>query len=277
MAIYEGTLNSSIGGLIAMLDVQLVKNDYWTIYDAEAGTNCHVYKNDSPTENSLFYLKVDDNHDGYAIIELWEGWDAVAHAGTGKSLIKSSGGTNLLYIRKAAQAYKLMLDNLRFKLIQVAAVFSCYVGQPKRFDGSKNRPIVICFPDTDYGNNALGRRNLDSLNSNDGASWRALFDNSGNNSTVLPFGIGYWFESTNNNYFDCHFIATGDGKFMIYETPIVFWTDGRVFGQLDGVMSIGRSGCPLANGDIVYVDTIPWVFLDAAGTTYLGRCLVRLT
>jgi len=137
MALYEGTLSSGIGGLIAMLDVQLVKNDYWTIYDAEAGTNCHVYKNDSPTENSLFYLKVDDNYDEYAIIELWEGWDAVAHAGTGKSLTKSSGGTSLLYIRKAAQTYKLMLDNLRFILIQVAAVFSYYVGQPKRFDESK--------------------------------------------------------------------------------------------------------------------------------------------
>lgn len=277
MAVYEGTLNNSIGGLIAMLDTQLVKNDKWSIYDDAAGTNCHVYKNDSPTENSLFYLKVDDNYAGYAIIELWEGWDAVNHVGVGKSLTKSSGGTNLLYIRKAAQAYKLMLNNYRFILIQVAAIFSCYVGQPNRFDKSKNQPIVVCCVASAQGNNNLGRRNFDYSNYNDGNGWRALFDNNGNNATVLPFGAGQWTESVSNQYYDGCFVATGDGKFMIFETPIIFWTDGRVFGQLDGVMSIGRSGCPLGNGDIVYVDTIPWVYLDGAGTNYPGRCLVRLT
>lgn len=276
MALYEGTLSSGIGGLIAMLDVQLVKNPYWSIYDDNAGTNCKVYENNCPAENSLFYLKVDDNYADYAIIELWEGWDATAHAGTGRSLTKSSGGTNLLYIRKAAQTYKLMLDNLRFKLIQVGVVFSCYVGQPKRFDESKNQPIVICTPASAKGNNSLGRRNYDYASYDDGASWRALFDNNGNNSTVLPFGAGYWVESGSNNYFAGQGIATGDGKFMIFETPIIFWTDTKVFGQLDGVMSIGRSGCPLANGDIVYVDTIPWIFLIAAGTSYYGKCLVRL-
>ena len=276
MALYEGNLASGEGGLITMLDEQLVKNDKWSIYDDAAGTNCRVYKNDSPTENSLFYLKVDDNYAGYAIIELWEGWDATAHAGTGKSLTKSSGGTNLLYIRKAAQAYKLMLNNLRFILIQVGVAFSSYVGQPKRFDESKNQPIVICTPASAKGNNNLGRRNYD-YTTDDSNSWRALFDNNGNNSTVLPFACGYYSESYNNQYFDMFFIATGDGKFMIYETPVWFWTDTKTFGQLDGVMNIGRSGCPLAKGDIVYVDTIPWLYLDGSGYSYSGRCLVRLT
>lgn len=277
MALYEGNLASGEGGLITMLDTQLVKNDKWSIYDDAAGTNCHVYENNSPDENSLFYLKVDDNHAGYAIIELWEGWDAVNHVGVGRSLTKSSGGTNLLYIRKAAQTYKLMLDNLRFKLIQVGGVFSCYVGQPKRFDESKNQPIVVCLATAAYGNNALGRKNYDYATSNDCASWRALFDNNGNNSTVLPLGAGEWNESYHNIRFESICIATNDGKFMVFETPIAFWTDARTFGQLDGVMCIGRSPCPLANGDIVYVDTIPWIFLIAAGTNHNGECLVRLT
>ncbi|HQO99768.1 MAG TPA: hypothetical protein PL042_04040, partial [Caldisericia bacterium] len=113
--------------------------------------------------------------------------------------------------------------------------------------------------------------------SNDAASWRALFDNNGNNSTVLPLGAGDWNESYYNTRFESICIATSDGKFMVFETPIAFWTNARTFGQLDGVMNIGRSPCPLGNGDIVYVDTIPWIFLAAAGLNYDGKCLVRLT
>src|SRR5574343_639447 len=78
--------NTNAGNLITVLDAQLPANAHWEIFDAAAGTNCKVYHQENAGENSEFYVKVDDNYTGYAIIELWEGWDAGAHAGIGTNI-----------------------------------------------------------------------------------------------------------------------------------------------------------------------------------------------
>jgi len=83
MAVYSGTMVTAAGGLITILDTELIKNTNWSIYDASAGTNAKTYKCEDSANDVLFYLHVNDNQANYGICTLWETWNSSTHVGSG--------------------------------------------------------------------------------------------------------------------------------------------------------------------------------------------------
>ena len=78
MSWHSGTLtNTNAGSFLTILDAVLPTNSAWSIFDDAAGTNAKVYRYSST--KITYYIKVDNNYTGYAIIELWESWDSGSH------------------------------------------------------------------------------------------------------------------------------------------------------------------------------------------------------
>jgi hypothetical protein len=259
MAWYEGTMTTNgAGELLTVLDAKLPLNSRWSIYDAAAGTNCKVYRNYDGGTNVDYYVKVDDNYAGYAIIELWEGWNAGTHTGIGNSY--TTYNANTLRFFKAAGGWGLSVRDHRFIFCEFSAYSSCYVGQLKRFDLTKNMPCIIC-----HGSNLVSYNPLGSFQAINRCVWSSLFDELGNigreirpnflSSSVIPI----------------FHIKTIAGTFLITEHPVFNAVTGNLMGVIEGTcwMHINPDG--LSNGDIVSIAGIDWIFMGK-GSTY---CLIE--
>ena len=135
----ESTMTQTAGALITVLDTYLVANGKWSIHDAAAGTNHKVYKQEDATNNSIFYLSVDDNYTTYAIVNMWEGWNDTTHVGTGNDVASVMTYTTL-YWRKGT-SYGLSVNDL-FMIYIDKSGYANYAGQLEREDSSKNMPVL---------------------------------------------------------------------------------------------------------------------------------------
>lgn len=248
MAWSEGTMGAGAGELISILDTYLVANAYWSIYDGSAGTNAKVYRNEDAARASDFYLEVDDNYSGYAIMTLWEGWDAVAHAGTGASV----GGSTSYTFRKSAGAYGLAVHDLDFSFVNREMGWHGYCGQVKRFDETKNMPLLICYSYNSTYNPTGGR----GYNSN----WLLLFDKNGVSRNCEGWGRNYSYNPT----------KITNGKYFLLEWPVHETTNDELLGFLNGCSCRYAQTEGLSNGDeITDGDSVVWLVVHS---TYMSFC-----
>lgn len=248
MAWYEGTmLTNGAGELLTVLDAKLPLNANWSIYDAAAGANCKVYRNYDAGTVVDYCVKVDDNYVAYAIIELWEGWDAGAHSGLGASLITGSAGSTFR-IYKAAGGWGLSLRDHRFIFCEFSNYMSNYVGQLKQFDLTKNMPIIIS--NNSNAGTLYNPTGTFDVGTSGTVSWRCLFDELGNVGRLLrPYGYG-------NSY--CY-IKTIVGTYMIIEYPVFNDVTKNLMGVLEGAMCMQDASSGLSSGDIVSIAGIDWI------------------
>jgi len=255
MAWNEGTMSQSAGALLSVLDTYLVANDYWSLYDASAGTNAKVYRNYDASANVDYYVKVDDNYANYAIIELWEGWDSGSHSGTGDSLTTINGNT--MYIRKPSGGYGIAVSDHRFIFVYLTSGYAYYIGQLIRFDTSKNMPVAIVATGSASDYNPLGYYNSSNI-----SGWACLWDENGNSGTILV---------SRADISAYQSLLTIASTIMIFETPILNIDTNKVMGQLEGVCKFYTAG-NLTNGQTVSLDGYEW--LAVVGSNNHG-CLVK--
>lgn len=269
MAWHEGTMTRAVGELKAILDAKLPLNAYWHIEDAAAGANIGVYHNLDAARNSNFILVVKDNQINFATVELWQGWDSVTHVGTGQSLTLASGGVTTLYIVKSLAGYALRVKDHNFIFCDMNRYFANYIGQLKRYDESKNMPILICHNSFSAApvRNPLGSRNYD-IGSTASSSWRCLFDEAGNVRTVFPKADELPTSESSVTASDGIVIRTIGGTILIEETPVFNFTTGLLLGALDGVCYTGitTDAMSLPNMDTVTISGVVWVMIK--GGTY---------
>jgi len=246
MAWDEGTMSQTAGALLTVLDTYLVANDYWSVYDASAGTNAKVYRNYDASANVDYYVKVDDNYTDYAIVELWEGWDSGSHAGIGNSL--TTINTYSMYIQKPSGGYGIAVSNHRFVFIELTDGRGYYIGQLKRFDTSKNMPCAIVATSSSSGGNPIGYYNSSST-----AGWACLFDEDGNVGNIIHA----------REYTSGHqTLTTIASTILIFETIIVNNATKKAMGQLENICRYHSSQVGLTNGQTVSLDGYEWLVVD---------------
>jgi hypothetical protein len=259
MAWYEGTmLTNGAGELLTVLDAKLPINPRWSIYDAAAGTNCKVYRNYDAGANVDYCVKVDDNYAGYAIVELWEGWNPATHVGVGSSY--TLHGTYTLRIFKVAGGWGLSVRDHRFIYCEFSTYSAVYVGQLKRFDLTKNMPCIICNDSGGSTQNPLGR--ADQANN---TVWRSLFDELANVGREIRPNAYY------NPSLPIFHLKTIAGTYLVTEHPVFNAITGNLMGVIEGVTWMHCNADGLSNGDIITVAGIDWIFMGKGG----AYCLVE--
>jgi len=242
MAWNTASMTKTAGDLILFLDTYLVANAHWSIYDANAGTNCKVYRNYFADQHSDFYVKVDDNYTDYAIIELWEGWDNVNHVGTGQSLTTINGSYQMK-IFKEASTFGIAVSDLRFIIVDFKNSAADYIGQLSRFDTTKNMPVYI------------GRLGIASYNASgyystsSSAGWACLFDEAGVSNTLTPLT-----RSASSMY-----IKANNGVFWVCEWPVFNYATYNLLGVMEGMAWIYSTNNGLNKNDTILVNGVEWV------------------
>jgi len=264
-------MTTAAGQLLAVLDANLVTNAYWDIYD-DLGGNVKVYRQNDAARNSVFYVKLDDSNAVFTVVELWEGWDLVAHAGTGQRLYQGSLGS-LLYIIKSTDGWALRVRDNNFIFIDTVTRFGNYVGQLNRFDSSKNMPILICSGETATPTyNPLGARNYDGATANSRTAWRCLFNEDGNIKTIFPWAQQSSATENSVGGTPAAVCQTILGEIRIRETPVYSMDKWLLMGVLDGVMHTNTTddSHALADGETVDVNGVIWEMIKSAGGDAVG-------
>ena len=276
MAWYEGTMTNAAGELINILSDKLPNNENWEIVDTP-NTNEKVYGH-KYNGNRDFCVYVKDNQADFAIIEIWDDWDAESHAGVGNALIHPSG-TLILRIRKTVTQWGLRLTDNCFVFINKANGWGYYVGHPKRFDTNRVQPIFAGHTSGSsqlYSVNPLGGINgLSYTWGYYGVWWGVLYDSAGGVCKgCMPMGAD---GSTNPNYNSGYYgwwpLKTTANNYYVIESVVAdYQSPWLAFGMLDGVFSGFCGNVAISNGDVINVEGTSWlVVMDSKGFTALVR------
>ena len=258
MSVYSGSIASAAGSMISVLDTELVKNSNWSIYDASAGTNAKTYECKNEDNDVLFYLNVQDNQSDYSIVQMWEGWNATSHAGTGAR-------TGTVYWRHDVGSYYILLHNYDFIYIHYTTSTTYRVnwaGRMTEIQTGERYYSLIGHPEY-YLNTANSCAGPGSY-----SSWRLLKDQTGApNLSLNIFQGGGWM--TNNYILDDNDVAH---LFL----PFVFYTQ-IVFAYIEYFIPLGfPSLLEFAGGDIITVESEDWkVCQYGTGSGSSSFCLVR--
>ncbi len=249
MAYYSGAQVNAAGSLIGILDTELVKNANWTIYDDSVGANNKTYK--CGVTGGECYLNVADNQTNYATVNLWEGWDAVGHAGTGAS----TGSWITIYWRKTTGNYMIHLEDERviYSCFGTNLNYSHFAGNVERFSPAYNTPILVGQRSTSTtSNNPLGHGGTTS-----GIGWAGIF-----------VGRSHAFNAC-CSYFDLPGPAAGSyliwkeknlGRY-IQENLVANSGYSKLIGIMRGVQSLGASNYlmhGISHGDTVTIGGDTW-------------------
>lgn len=251
MAWYEGTfVNANAGNLIALFDAYLPLNSHWTIYDDAAGTNAKVYRNYDADETSNYYVLVNDNQADYGIIQIWEGWDAVGHAGVGNSI--QAINTYAMRINRPAGGWFLSVREHRIIFINTNAV-GTYIGQLEREDITKNMPVYIGELTGTLKLNAMGY-----FNTGTAAGWAALFDEGGTVGRIME---ALAFASANI------YIRTHLGQYRLMNWPIYNSVTFNLLGNLLGATYQFSSANGLNRWQTISLDGTDWLAINGDAAT----------
>lgn len=133
--------------------------------------NTRVYEcDDSGGSGALFYVLVADDNTGFALIELWEGWNSTTHAGTGASRIVFSS-TYTLRIYRPASGWNISVKDYSFRMINGTGE-GYYIGRPGVVHESGQNVVMFCGCSTTSGYNAISY----SYPNNQYGGWCFLFD-----------------------------------------------------------------------------------------------------
>lgn len=238
MAVYKGTYTDAAGCLITILDAVLVNNSFWSIHDSAAGTNAKVYK--CTGDGKTWYLHVNDNQSAYAILALWEFWDAGTHTGSGTTY-------GSVYWRHTGGAYFIVLrDNNFIWSTFTTVVHLYYVGQPILFDTSQSSPVLIGHDAATQTNDPIGM-----LGTYTSVRWRSIRLATSAAETVYCFG----FETAYTLFATA---KTSQGLIMP-QRYLYYGSDNTLFGYLEGVWSGGGGyASNYKSGQRFLVDGVLW-------------------
>ena len=263
---HRGAFSSTAAGqgLAKVWDALVTLNAKWSVYDAAAGTNCKVYRCYDAAANCDFYVRVDDNYTGYWIIQLWQGWDAVGHAGTGASITVSSS-TYTFVGRRPLGGFCLSVKDHRIIYIEMTSGTTQYIGQPRRYDPSLNTPLILS-----YSSGAIYTSALEYIANSTQSACRFLFDEAGNQALVRGDG-----GQTASDY---RVLKDGRGRWHLpSEKVIAGQTTGLAVGTLEGVVSLGGAnngqGQNPARGTILHIDGEDWMVVAGVYSTYYGSAV----
>lgn len=259
---YLGSIANVVGGAIAVLDVELVKNANWSIYDAAAGTNAKVYR---CAGDETFYVLVSDNQTNYFIVAVWEAWDVGTHTGSGSS-------TSDVAFSKYYNSYSIFLNDNRFVWVNVEGIyaFGYYCGLIKRLD--TDALLVLVYG----GVGATYYKTYNALAGFDDGTYNRLrlledVDGTGN-VAAHPLG-GAGGEGT-------HFVQDFENRLRIRETPIYYPSANPRYlaGFLDGIVCLRETavGWPIQSGDIFTVDGEDWQAFSTGAAGGEARFFVRM-
>jgi hypothetical protein len=221
-------------------------------------TNCKVYKCTDDVVNCTFYLKVDDEHIGFSILELWEGWNAGTHVGTGLSRTVF-GSVSTFRWNRPIGPYKISLHDHWFIFINVDYC-GYWCGRPSLYDVTKNIVMIAADGPSNTGNNFLA-----NYTNNQTGGWSLLFDETGASNNAVGGQGGLV------SYGQYRYTKGIDGKYHVAEEVIANWGTGLLVGTLTGVISTGDRANGLANNDIVTIDGIDWIACGGGGYWVLVR------
>jgi len=236
--------------LADLWDAIVVSNAKWSVFDAAAGANAKTYRcNDAPN-NVDFYVYVNDNQADFSIVELWGDWDEVGHAGVGDSI----GGTADKFRIHSVGGVHVCVSDHRVLLGCSWNAMGYYIGQPIRFDTTKNMPFYIGGGDnTSNFYNALGRFHLVG-----DTPWQTLWDHLGNVGVILgPWGY-------NSAY---KFARTCRGTYVFEDTVVYENTNKICLGYLDGVCHLCTASQGFRNGEIITCEDGDWLILGGTYST----------
>lgn len=255
MAWYEGTISSGAGNLLSVFDNYLTLNSKWSIYDGQAGTNKKVYRNYSPDDYSDFYLEVDNNYSTYALIKLWQGWDAENHVGVGYST------SPYHRINYGTQAWHLSVLDLNFVLAFPSNGNAYYIGQLDRYDKTKNMPLLMGL-DAGYSGSAYNV--LGFLATYSGTlGFRLLFNHNGDpNIQTSVLGL---------NYNSTLYFKDTLGRVILEPLRIYELNTNKSVGRYERVVPVGYANNEFSNGDVIWEGGNEWRVYKAN----YGTCLVK--
>ena len=238
-------IGKAAGDRIADLwDAIVITNAKWSVKDAAAGANAKVYQCLDAPNNVDFCVLVDDDQVDWSIIEIWEDWDNVGHAGVGDSLSGADIGGNI-FRAYTTEGVHVMVSDHRVMLGASPQHQGYYIGQPIRFDVTKNMPFFIGSTDGGSFYGSLGRyETITNL------AWRTLWDHSGNRAReIRAFCYG-----TNTK-----FARTCRGTY-VFEDVVVFEQTGKIcLGYLDGVAHFYNTANGFFNGEIITCEDADWL------------------
>lgn len=243
MAWTNGVFPANTAGLlVADLDVILVANPLWTVFDTPAA-NVRVYCCSDVPNVCLFYVYIDNTAAGVGVVQLWEGWNAGAHVGVGASLT-FIGTSVTLKINYGAGGYGISVRDHCFIWVDWVSGRGAYIGQPRRKNTALNI-VVYCGSGGTPLNNGLGM-----CGSAPGYAWASLFDELGNKSAMGFSG------SAGGATF---VVKTIQGELELRETPLYNTVTGLIMGELEGV-------CSYASGGIAGIVTADTCLMPGGGT-----------
>jgi len=261
MMAYEFTrVGIAAGGRIADIwDAIVISNAKWSVYDAAVGTNAKTYRCYDAPNNVDFYVFINDNQADYSILQLWEGWDSGSHVGTGDSLTDIAGDPFYVY---SSRGVHVCVSDHRVLLGGSSGCQSYYIGQPIRFDTTKNMPFYIgsTTPTNWYG--TLGR--YDTAGE---IAWRTLWDHFGTVGKKIWPLAPYSFRK---------YVRTCRGTYVFEDT--VVYTDGEFIclGYLDGVCSLSNTVLGFKNGEVITCEDADWLILGGTHASIKYWSALRL-
>ena len=256
---FSGTFPSADPGvLISVLDSCFSGHANWSVYDSAAGTNCKVYRCYVASSEIDFYLYVDNNYSGYAVIEMWDGWDSVTHTGIGYRL----------YYMGATTTYLLRIwvyNGVEWRLTLTDRNFHFGHNHSHYFFGG-----------------------LDEMFGNNYCTWPILLALRGT-STGLYNPVGYGSASTANC--DCLFFLNHEGRFRcggwlnsqsagvqindivgFQDKTIVYdYESKKAVGKIHNCVSFGNQSSSeriLQDGDTVVVSGETWLCFKQSVSDY---------
>lgn len=237
--------------LADLWDAIVVSNAKWSVYDAAAGANAKTYRCNDIPNNVDFYVYIDDNQADYSILELWEDWDEVGHAGVGDSLVDISAHTFRIH---AVGGVHVCVSDHRVLLGSSWNALTYYIGQPIRFDTTKNMPFYI--GGTDNTTNFIGT--LGHYDQYSYGVWRTLWDHLGNLNVRLS---AYAWNSTQKYARTCR--AT-----YVFEDTVVYEDTNKIcLGYLDGVCHLYSTSNGFRTGEVITCEDADWLLLGGGYTT----------
>jgi len=251
MAYEFARIGNAAGDRLADLwDAIVCSNAKWSVFDAAAGANAKTYRCNDVANNVDFYVYVDDNQDIFSILQLWEDWDEVGHAGVGDTLSDVAGDPFRVYVRGGVH---VCVSDHRVLLGGNYGCQSYYIGQPIRFDTTKNMPFYIgsTTPASWFG--PLGYYEVAGE-----IAWRTLWDHLGNvGKKIWPLAP----------YSGRKYVRTCRGTYVFEDT--VVYTDGELvcLGYLDGVCHLFNALQGFKNGEVYTCEDADWLMLGGTGGT----------
>lgn len=215
--------------------------------------NTRVYEcDDSGGSGALFYVLVADDNTGFALVELWEGWNATTHAGTGDSRVVFSG-TLVLRIYRPAGSYCLSVKDASIRFIDASSArIGTFIGRPDTVLESSVNVVLYCGESSSGG----GTYNCISMSRHATyGGWAFLFDED-LNQTLAFDSVSYSSGNAIRKVCQQH-----DGYFVLYPCMVVNDTTKYLVGFLDDVVNFGEltSTSYLRNGQKIIADGYTWI------------------